>query len=262
MTMRFLVIMAVMAGGASAARAASKPAPTQEELTALLRLLDDRMSYPTDYSAKVYMEHKRKGQADRVFEMRILRRDRDDKLIILFTKPKTHAGKGYLRIDKNLWYYDPTVGKWERQTERERIAGTEARRRDFDDWDLAASYDPTYVGEEKLGSFVAMKLKLTAKPNADVAFPVMHLWLDTASNNALKMEQMAASGKTAQTTFYPEWVRFESKLKTKTIWYPKEQRIRDDMNDGQQTRTLVLEAVEGQLPENVFTKAWLETQSR
>ena len=33
----------------------------------------------------------------------VYRRDADDKLMILFTKPKGEAGKGYLRLDKNLW---------------------------------------------------------------------------------------------------------------------------------------------------------------
>ena len=52
--------------------------------------------------------------------------------------------------DRNLWYYDPTVGKWERRTDRERIAGTDSRRQDFDQSDLAGEYDPEFVAEEKL----------------------------------------------------------------------------------------------------------------
>ena len=77
------------------------------------------------------------------------RRDADEKLMLLFTKPQTEAGKGYLRIDKNLWYYDPSIGKWERRTDRERIAGTDSRREDFDQSKLAAEYDPAFEDEEK-----------------------------------------------------------------------------------------------------------------
>ena len=69
---------------------------------------------------------------DRARWMVVYRRDADNKFIILFTKPKEEAGKGYLKIDKNLWMYDPNTGKWERRTERERIAGTNSRREDFD----------------------------------------------------------------------------------------------------------------------------------
>src|SRR6185436_1516476 len=102
---------------------------------------------------------------------------------ILFLKPKSSAGQGYLRIDKNLWFYDPSVGKWERRTERERIGGTNSRRSDFDDSRLAIEYEPEDEGEEKLGVYNARKVKLTGKEGIDVAFPVIRLWVDEATNN-------------------------------------------------------------------------------
>ena len=52
------------------------------------------------------------------------------------------------------------MGKWERRTERERIAGTDSRRADFDESRLAEEYDPTFEGEEKLGSFDTWMLEL------------------------------------------------------------------------------------------------------
>ena len=54
-------------------------------------------------------------------------------------------------MDKNLWYYDPTVGKWERRTDRERIAGTDSRREDFDQSKLAEDTTRSSGAEEKLG---------------------------------------------------------------------------------------------------------------
>ena len=78
-----------------------------------------------------------------VYELLVYRRDNEDKLIFLFTKPKAEQGKGYLRLDKNLWIYDPAVGKWERRTERERIGGTDTRRGDFDESRLADEYEAT-----------------------------------------------------------------------------------------------------------------------
>ena len=67
-----------------------------------------------------------------------------------FTKPKSEEGKGYLRLDKNLWSYDPNTGKWERTTEREKIGGTNSRRSDFDESRLAEEFDPKFDGESKL----------------------------------------------------------------------------------------------------------------
>src|SRR5947208_752803 len=88
--------------------------PSKAELVALLQEQDDRQRNGGDWKSLVYLEQSEKDKADIVRELLIYRRDSDDKLIILFTKPKSEEGKGYLRLDKNLWSYDPNVGKWER----------------------------------------------------------------------------------------------------------------------------------------------------
>jgi outer membrane lipoprotein-sorting protein len=237
-------------------------APSAPEMVASLRTIDDRMRSPGDYTATVYIEQKRKGEMDRILEVKVLRRDSDDALIILTQKPKTEAGQGSLRVDKNLWFYNPSVGKWERRTERDRVQGTDARRRDFDDWDLANEYDPTYVADEKLGAFAAQKLKLTAKAGVDVAFPILHLWIDTASGNPLKIERLAASGRLMQTTYYPKWVSTAKNAAGKAVLYPQEIRIFDEVEKGNQTIMVVRSADATPLPANIFTKAWLESQSR
>src|SRR5579859_7800774 len=127
-------------------------APTKAEMVAMLRGIDQRVKSPGDYKALVYLEEHEKDKPDVAQDALVYRRDLDQKLMILITKPKTEAGKGYLRVDRNLWYYDPTVGKWERRTDRERIGGTNSRREDFDQSDLEHEYDPEFVAEEKLGN--------------------------------------------------------------------------------------------------------------
>ena len=111
--------------------------PSEAELVQMLTVVDDRQQNTGDYRSTAYLEQKERGKEDTAFEVAFYRRDADDKLMILFTKPKTEAGKGYLRLDKNLFFYDPTVGKWERRTERERIGGTSSNRQDFDESRLA-----------------------------------------------------------------------------------------------------------------------------
>ena len=133
---------------------------SKEEMLKLLNEVDDRQRNGGDYKALAYLEQKEKDKADVVRELMIFRRDSVDKLMMLFTKPKSEEGKGYLRMDKNLWSYDPGTGKWERATERERIGGTNSRRSDFDESRLADEYDPKFEGEEKLGKFETIKLEL------------------------------------------------------------------------------------------------------
>ncbi|HET8734879.1 MAG TPA: outer membrane lipoprotein-sorting protein, partial [Anaeromyxobacteraceae bacterium] len=117
-----------------------------EELKKVVATLDDRQRNSGDYRSLAYLEQKEKDKTDTAREAIVYRRSADQKLMILFTKPKSEAGKGYLRLDKNLWLYDPATGKWERRTERERIAGTDSRRQDFDESRLAIEYTPKFVG--------------------------------------------------------------------------------------------------------------------
>src|ERR1039457_3572507 len=152
-----LFLSAALLGVSAAGAAENLPKDKQVEL---LRGIDQRIRSTSDYKALFYLEQREKDKPDIVREGLAYRRDADGKLMILFTKPKTEAGKGYLRIDKNLWYYDPTVGNWERRTDRERIAGTDSRREDFDQSKLAEQYDPVQEPDEKLGSFEVWVLKL------------------------------------------------------------------------------------------------------
>ncbi len=255
--MRTLLLAAVLF--ATVAHAAPLDGPT---MVGLLKEVDDRQRNGGDYKSLIYLEQKEKGQTDTVREALVYRRDADDKLMILFTKPKSEAGKGYLRLDKNLWNYDPNVGKWERRTEREKIAGTDSRRADFDESRLAEEFDPAYVGEEKLGAFTTHHLKLTAKPGIDVAYPVVELWVDVTTKNILKRQEFALSKKLMRTAYYPKWQKLFSESKGADVWVPQEIRIYDEVEKSNSTIVLIKSVDLRSLEANIFTKAWLEAKSR
>lgn len=235
---------------------------TQPEIDSMVKTIDDRQRNGGDWKSSVFIEQKERDKNDVVYEAVGYRRDADDKLMILFTKPKSEAGKGYLRLDKNLFMYDPTVGKWERRTERERIGGTDSRRSDFDESRLAEEYDARQVGEEKLGAFSAVKLELKAKAGVDVAYPMIHLWVDKPTVNVLKRQEFALSGRLMRTAYYPKWEKMFSPSKGTEVYYPKEIRIFDEIEKGNQTTILIQKVDLNSLDPNIFTKAWLESKSR
>ncbi len=240
----------------------SAQALEQEEMIALLKLIDERQQYPGDYKALTYIEQKEKNKNDLVYQAVIYRRDTEDKLMILFIKPQAEAGKGYLRIDKNFFMYDPTVGKWERRTDREHIGGTDSRRVDFDESRLSEEYSPAYVQEETLGRHQVHHLELTAKNNADTAYPVRHLWIDKETNNILKQQEFALSGRLMRTVYYPNYKKVYSKSKGMDVYIPKQIRIFDEVEKGNRS-IIVLQKIDfNPLPANIFTKAWLESKSR
>ena len=235
---------------------------TQPEVDKIVEAIDDRQRNSGDWQSDVYIENKEKDKNDVVYDAKIYRRDESDSLIILFQLPKAEAGKGYLRIDKNLWFYDPRIGKWERRTERERIGGTGSNRQDFDESRLHEEYDATFKGEEPLGKFTANVLELKQKSGFDVAYPVIKLWVDKETNNILKRQEFAASGKLMRTAYYPKWKKAFSASKKADVWYPQEIRVFDEIEKGNRTVVLIKKVDFTPLEANIFTKAWLESKAR
>ena len=239
------------------------PAPLDAAgMKALLDRVDGRQRNQGDWKATAYIEQKERNKSDLVYEALVYRRDADEKFMILFTEPRTEAGKGYLRINRNLWIYDPAVGKWERRTERERIGGTDSRRADFDPENLATDYHHTYAGLEALGRFSVHHLKLQVKAGVDAAYPRLEIWLDVETENILKAQEFALSGRLMRTVYYPKWARLKSESKGDFVYYPKEIRIFDEVEKGNRTTVLMREVDLRPLPANIFTKAWLEARSR
>ena len=228
----------------------------------VVRTIDERERNSGDWKALVYMEAKEKDKTDVVYELVVYRRDKEQKLVFLFLEPRTEAGKGYLRIEKNLWFYDPRVGRWERRTERERIGGTDTRRGDLDESRLAQEYVARWEADEKLGTHAVHRLLLTAKPDVDVAFPTIRLWVDQANGNVLKRQEMALSGRLMRTSYYPRWKKVYSESKKADVWYAEEMRFYDEVEKANQTLVLVKSIDLRPLDPNLFTKAWLESKSR
>ena len=252
-----LLLLALLAALPAAARALTAP-----ELAKVVAEIDERQRNQGDWKALCYMEQKEKGKTDVVYELLVFRRDEDDKQMFLFTKPKAEAGKGYLRIEKNLWLYDPSTGRWERRTERERIGGTNTRRGDLDESKLREEYDAAWEADEKLGVYDVHRIKLTVKRGVDGASPVVRLWVDRATMNVLKRQDLALSGRLMRTVYEPRWRKIFSPSKKADVWYPEEIRIYDEIEKGNSTLILVKEIDLRALEANLFTKAWLESRSR
>jgi hypothetical protein len=261
MRLKLPVAALLLAAAATPGRARAAD-PSKQDLIDVLKTVDERQRNQGDWRSLVYIEQKERDKVDVIYEALVFRRSADQKFMILFTKPKAQEGQGYLRLDKNLWFYDPAVGKWERKTERERIGGTNSRRSDFDESRLAEEYEPEFQGEEKLGAYTAQVLNLKGKPSLDLAFPVIKLWVDKETRNVLKRQEFALSGRLLRTSYYPKWKKLYSESKKGDIWYPQELRFFDEVEKQNQTLILIKTVDLKSLEPNLFTKAWLESKSR
>jgi len=259
MQLRILVLLLVLLPTASPASAAGLD---DAQVQALLVEIDDRQRNSGDWKARVFIDQKERDRNDVVYDAITYRRDSDDKLMILFVAPRSEKGKGYLRIDKNLWFYDPRIGKWDRRTERERIGGTGSNRNDFDESRLADEYTARWMADEKLGRFTVHRIELKARKGVDVAYPTLQMWIDTNTHNVLKRQDFAASGKLLRTSYTPRWKKVMSPSKGEEVWFPDEMRIYDELEKENRTIIAIRDVDMRELPANIFTKAWLEAKSR
>ena len=142
------------------------------------------------------------------------------------------------------------------------IGGTNSQLSDFDQSRLALDFAPSFVAEEKLGKYAVHHLKLAAKEGADVAYPVVEIWLDQDSGNVMKLQELALSGKLMRTVYYPAWNKIFSPSKKADVYFPKEIRIFDEIEKGTSTVVVLQQVDLAPLDPNIFTKAWLESKSR
>lgn len=257
-----IAIAAVAIAAATTSITASAAPLSPEETQKLVQTIDERQTNGGDFKGICYIKETEKDRDPRILQATYYRRDKDDKILILLSKPKQEAGKGYLKIEKNLWMFDPGAGKWERRTERERIGGTNTRRSDLDESRLAQEYNSKWMGEETLGKYKAHKIELLAKEGVDVAYPKLEILVDKDSGNTLKMQEFSLSGKLLRSSYYPQWLKVFSKSKGADVWIPKEIRVIDELEKGRSTTILIKETDLSTLPDSIFTKAWVEQQSR
>src|SRR4030042_2038531 len=100
-------IMRLAAAAVAVAFSSPAFALSQKETDELVKLVDERQRNNGDWTALCYMESKEKDKTDVVYELVYYRRTEGQRLLILFTKPKSEAGQGYLRLEKALWPSHP-----------------------------------------------------------------------------------------------------------------------------------------------------------
>lgn len=185
----------------------------------------------------------------------------DDALAVLFTNPKPVAGSGYLRLEGNLFAYDPAIGKWERRTERDRLSGTNVRRTDISTAPLSELYLPSDDGQEQLGGARLRKLLLKAKPGVDAPFALMRLWVD---EHALvrKTQEFSESGKLLRSTYVIQANSVHSAKLKRDLLLPGQIQMQDEVDHERKTVVVFKSASLGAIPPSVFTKAWMESKSR
>ncbi len=222
----------------------------------ILRSVDERMNFTeTDFSAimNVIKEDPETGVEKMVVQQ--FRRDRQDKFVFLFLEPPVRKGQGYLRIDENLWLYDPESRKFSHTSMKERFGDTDARNSDFGVSRLKEDYSVLSVQEGTLGKYRVYILELKARHN-EVTYAERKLWVTKDSYLTLKSEDYSETGRLMRTSLYPSYARVG------TQYVPSKMIFVDELVEGKKTSLFLSEISLAPVPDSVYTKSYIERVNR
>ncbi len=223
------------------------------DVEAILRSMDRWMNFEdTDVSAVMSMVIE-DPENDEVTKRAVqqFRRDADDKFLMLVLEPEDRKGQGYLRVDDNMWMYDPVSRKFSHTSLKEHFENSDARNSDFRRSSTAEDYAVADYTEGKLGRYEVYILELKAK-HEEVTYPFMKVWVTKSSNLVLKREEYSLTERLMRTSLFPKYARIgEQFVATQTIFI-------DELVEGKKTQITISDISVESLPDYVFTKAYVE----
>jgi outer membrane lipoprotein-sorting protein len=242
--------------------ASDKPLPadikdfTAKDFFELVKRTDIRSSfYNSDMTATINMVSVSPERGTMTRKNMIFRRDRDDAFLMVTIEPESHKGQGMLRVDNNMWRYDPTSRKFMHTTLKEQYEDTTARNSDFRRSQRSLDYSVESVVPAKLGKYDALMAEMKAT-NDEVAFPFIKMWVEKDRTIVLKVEEYSLSKKLLRTSYYTNYVQIgESFIPTTQIY-------QDGLIPEKRTQSTYTDISTKPIPDDVFSKAYLERLSK
>jgi outer membrane lipoprotein-sorting protein len=227
---------------------------TAPDFKATLKAVDELADFrKQDYSAVYDIVSEEPGENPTTTQIKVFRRDEHDQLVILIRKPESQRGQGYLKIDDNVWFYDPESGNYSHSTLKENINGSQAKNSDFKKYTFAEDFDVVKAEEGKLGIFETWVLSLKANNN-EVSYENIRLTIRKDKPIPLKEEDYSVNGKPMRTVYYlPTYVQAGDKL------VPAKIKMVDEVNKGKQSVLTISEVYVGKLEDKYFQKTFLES---
>ena len=235
-----------------------------DRLKSLLKKVDSNVTFrESDLSAEYTIVKRDPGGSTSTTVAAMFRRDRTDQFLILIIEPEVDKGKGYLKIDDNLWLYDPVGRSYTFTSARERFQNSSARNSDFNRSNFSEDYKAVSGKKEKLGRFDCTVLELEALNNR-VSFPKMKIWVSDEDNLVRKMEDYSLSGQLMRTTAVPSYQKVGSR------WVPVTLVILDHLisktvngkTEFERTTIKIKNPSLSDIPDSVYTKEYLERVNR
>jgi len=220
----------------------------------LLNQIDDLTNFKTgDFTATLSMVSHDPEAGTTVRKVTQFRRDHQDEFLILILEPEAEKGQGTLRIDQNVWAYDPQSRQFTHSSLKDTFAG-DTKNSDFRKSSYLEDYAVTGETDGKLGKFDCWILDLKGK-NDEVTYPTERMWVSKDIRLPLKVEGYSLTGVLLRTSYYFSWTKVSDKF------YPSKIIYVDALTKGKNTEVDLTDMSRDPLPDDVFTKAFLEKVS-
>ncbi len=209
-----------------------------------------------DYSSVFTIVTQKPGENDSVMQIKLFRRDENDQVVWIILKPDAQRGQGFLKVEDNIWMYDPESGKFSHSTMKEQIQNSKAKSSDLKRGSFAEDYDVAASDEGVLGKYPVWILTLKAKNN-EVSYPSLKLFVRKDKPLVLKEEDYSLSDRLMRTVLYPpKYIEMSGKTVYSQIL------IQDELNKGEKSQLTLSDVSVAKLPDATFSKAFLGQASR
>jgi hypothetical protein len=209
-----------------------------------------------DLTTLFTLVQKREGESDRVLRVKSYRRDGADSYTIVFLYPDSEKGKGYLRKGDDLYFYLPSTREFVYRNRKDNIGNTDARTDLFGRQKVLEQYTASYAGTATVSKWECDVVRLDAKV-MDVSYPVQKWYVRKSDGLPVKVENFSVS-ETLLATFY--YIEYKDLGRGKSI-FTKLLAV-NNLEQGQKTYLTNDDISTAAIPEYVFSKAYLEEQSR
>ncbi|MEW6547950.1 MAG: outer membrane lipoprotein-sorting protein [Spirochaetota bacterium] len=231
----------------------SVSAITNADLQEKLSLADYRATFSnSDFQATMKMVSTDPTFSEpKVREYTQFRRDGNDAMVMVTLLPEVDKGQGKLRIDENMWTYDPESRKFTHTTLKENIEGTDVKNNDIKRPTIATDYKVVGFKEGKLGAYDVYIIDLKAV-NEEVPYATQKAYMRKDNFVLLMVQSFSLTNRLLRTTYYPTYSKIGDKyIATTTIF-------KDELVAGKQTTLTMSNISLAPIPDSVFSKAYIE----
>ncbi|MCX8013649.1 MAG: outer membrane lipoprotein-sorting protein [Rectinema sp.] len=229
---------------------------TAKDFLMLVRRTDIRSSfYDTDMSATITTVTVSPDRGTFVRKEQIFRRDKDDAFLMITLEPESRKGQGMLRVDNNMWRYDPTSRKFTHTTLKDTYENSTVRNNDFRRWQRSIDYSVESLTTGTLGKYPVIIGELKAN-NDEVPFPFIKMYIEKDRKIVLKVEEYSLSKKLLRTAYYTEYVQIANS------YVPTVQIFQDGLIPEKRSQVTYTNISTKPVPDYYFTKEYLERVSQ